>query len=122
MKRLEKNKVIRGYHADIDLSPIIQYSYFWAQIRLNNYTKEKSRKFEKMIFERQDIIECQAILGSADYLVKIAAKSVQDYHSTLEELSEREEFSYDSFPISKEIKQPHQSSLIEMTQQKYQRQ
>ena len=122
MKRLEKNMVIRGYHADIDLSPIIQYSYFWVQIRLNDYTKEKSRIFEKMIFERQDIIECQAILGSADYLVKIAAKSVQDYHSTLEELSEREEFSYDSFPISKEIKQPHQSSLIEMTQQKYQRQ
>ena len=122
MKRLEKNKVIRGYHAYIDLSTIIQYSYFWVQIRLNDYTKKKSRIFEKMIFDRKDIIECQAILGAADYLVKIAAKSVQDYHSTLEELSEREEFSYDSFPISKEIKQPHQSSLIEMTQQKYQRQ
>lgn len=121
MKRLEKYKVIRGYHADIDLSPIVQYSYFWVQIRLNNYSKEKSRIFEKMIFERQDVIECQAILGIADYLVKIAAKSVQDYHSTLEELSEREEFSYDSFPISKEIKQPHQSSLIKMTQQNYQK-
>ena len=121
MKRLEKNKVICGYHSDIDLSPIVQYSYFWVQIRLNDHTKEKSRIFEKMIFERQDIIECQAILGSADYLVKIAAKSVQEYHSTLEELSEREEFSYESFPISKEIKQPHQSSLIEMTQQTYQR-
>ena len=121
MKRLEKNKVIRGYHADIDLSPIVQYSYFWVQIRLNDCTKEKSRIFEKMIFERQDIVECQAILGSADYLAKIAAKSVQDYHSTLEELSEREAFSYESFPISKEIKQPHQSSLIKMTQQKYQR-
>ena len=121
MKRMEESRVIRGYHADIDLSPIVQYSYFWVQIRLNDYTKEKSRIFEKMIFDRKDIIECQAILGGADYLVKIAAKSVQDYHSTLEELSEREEFSYDSFPISKEIKQPHQSSLIEMTQQDYQR-
>lgn len=119
MKRLEKNKVIRGYHADINFSLIGLYSYFWVQIRLNDHSKEKARKFEKMVLERKDIIECQAILGS--YLVKMASKSVQDYHLTLEDLSEKEDFSYDSFPISKEIKQFHQSSLTKLIQKDQQR-
>lgn len=121
MRRLEKSKVIRGYHADINFSLIGLYSYFWVQIRLNDHSKEKARKFEKMVFERKDIIECQAILGSADYLIKMASKSVQDYHMTLEDLSEKEDFSYDSFPISKEIKQFYQSSLTQLIQKDRQR-
>lgn len=121
MKRLGENKVIRGYHADIDFNLVGQYSYFWVQIHLNEYTKEKTKKFEKMILEREDIMECQAILGNADYLVKIVAKSLKDYHNTLEDLSEKEEFTYESFPISKEIKQIHQPSLINLIQQDYQK-
>lgn len=117
MKRLEKSKVVRGYHADINYRLLGDYSYFWVKIRLNEFTKERTARFEKMILERDDVLECHAILGHADYMVKVAAKSVEDYNRTLQDLSEKEEFYYDSFPISKAIKEVHQSSLIRLIQQ-----
>ena len=116
MKRMEKSKVIRGYHADVNFRLLGNYSYFWVKIRLNEFTKEKTTRFERMVLERDDILECHAILGHADYLVKVAAKSVEDYHNTLQNLAEEEEFLYDSFPISKVIKEPYQSSLIRLIQ------
>jgi Lrp/AsnC family transcriptional regulator of ectoine degradation len=119
MKRLEKGKVIRGYHADVNFRLLGDYSYFWVKIRLNEFTKVNTAKFERMILERDDVLECHAILGNADYLVKVAAKSVEDYHDTLQALAEKGEFFYESFPISKTVKELHQSSLIRLIQQDY---
>lgn len=119
MKRLEKSKVIRGYHADVNFRLLGDYSYFWVKIRLSEFTKQKTAKFERMILERDDILECHAILGHADYLVKVAAKSVEDYHRTLQNLAEKEDFLYDSFPISKAVKEPHQSSLLNLIKRDY---
>lgn len=116
MKRLEKTKVIRGYHAEVNFRLLGDYSYFWVKIRLGEFTKAKTERFERMIMERDDILECHAILGNADYLVKVAAKSVEDYHNTWQQTAEQEEFFYDSFPISKVVKEPHQSSLIHLIQ------
>jgi Lrp/AsnC family transcriptional regulator of ectoine degradation len=116
MKRMEKNKIIRGYHADVNFRRLGDYSYFWVKIRLSEFTKEKSIRFERMVLERDDILECHSILGHADYLIRVAAKSVEDYHDTLQNLAEKEEFFYDSFPISKVVKEPHQSSLIRLIQ------
>jgi DNA-binding Lrp family transcriptional regulator len=119
MKRLEKKKVIRGYHADVNFRLLGDYSYFWIKIRLSEFTKEKTAKFERMILDRDDVLECHAILGHADYLVKVAAKSVEDYHDTFQNLADKEEFFYDSFPISKTVKEPHQTSLIRLIQRDY---
>jgi Lrp/AsnC family transcriptional regulator of ectoine degradation len=116
MKRMEKNKIIRGYHADVNFRRLGDYSYFWVKIRLTEFTKEKSIRFERMVLERDDILECHSILGHADYLIRVAAKSVEDYHDTLQNLAEKEEFFYDSFPISKVVKESHQSSLIRLIQ------
>lgn len=117
MKRLEKSNVIRGYHADVNFRLLGDFSYFWVKVRLGEFTKARTAKFERMVLERNDILECHAILGTADYLVKVAAKSVEDYHDTLQQLAEKGEFFYDSFPISKVVKEPHQSSLIDLIQQ-----
>ena len=119
MKRLEKGKVIRGYHADVNFRLLGDYSYFWVKIRLSEFTKANTAKFERMVLERDDILECHAILGSADYLAKVAARSVEDYHDTLQQLAEKGGFFYDSFPISKTVKEPHQSSLIRLIRQDY---
>jgi len=119
MKRLEKKKVIRGYHADVNFRLLGDYSYFWIKIRLSEFTKEKTAKFERMILDRDDVLECHAILGHADYLVKVAARSVEDYHDTFQNLADKEEFFYDSFPISKTVKEPHQTSLIRLIQRDY---
>lgn len=116
MKRLEKTKIIRGYHAEVNFRLLGDYSFFWVKIRLGEFTKAKTERFERMILERDDILECHAILGNADYLVKVAAKSVEDYHNTWQQTAEQEEFFYDSFPISKVVKGPHQSSLIHLIQ------
>lgn len=116
MKRMEKDKVIRGYHADVNFRLLGDYSYFWVKIRLTEFTKDKTTRFERMVLERDDILECHSILGNADYLIKVAAKSVEDYHNTLQNLAEKEQFFYDSFPISKVVKESHRSSLIRLIQ------
>ncbi|MGH8203449.1 MAG: Lrp/AsnC family transcriptional regulator [Steroidobacteraceae bacterium] len=116
MKRLEKTKVIRGYHADVNFRLLGDYSHFWVKIRLGEFTKANTAKFERMVRDRDDVLECHAILGNADYLVKVAAKSVEDYHDTMQAMAEKGGFFYESFPISQAIKEPHQSTLIRLIQ------
>lgn len=116
MKRLEKSGVIKGYHASIDFSVLGDYSFFWIKIQLRDFSTKQTKRFEKVLMERDDVIECQAVLGNSDYLVKIAAKSVQDYHETMQEWSEADNFYYDSFPISKEVKGAQRPSLIRLLQ------
>jgi Lrp/AsnC family transcriptional regulator of ectoine degradation len=113
MRHLEQAEIIRGYHADIDLTGLTSCMQFVVEIKLLNYTSARSRQFEKVALQTAEIISCQSVLGQIDYVIVVVAARVEIYQTVITDLraSTDNEFEFVTFPISKAIKSPGQSDL-----------
>ena len=50
-----------------------------CQVRMNRQTQESRAEFESFIQSREEIVECYAMSGEWDYLLRIAVRDVADY-------------------------------------------
>ncbi|HYD12265.1 MAG TPA: Lrp/AsnC family transcriptional regulator [Allosphingosinicella sp.] len=50
-----------------------------CQVRMNRQTQESRAEFESFIEGREEIVECYAMSGEWDYLLRIAVRDVADY-------------------------------------------
>ena len=50
-----------------------------CQVRMNRQTQESRAEFESFIQAREEIVECYAMSGEWDYLLRIAVRDVADY-------------------------------------------
>lgn len=110
---LEQEKIIRGYHADIDIARLASCMQFLVQIKLLNYSSALCKRFEKSVLKSPEIVSCQSVLGHIDYVIVVVAASVEKYQEVIAELraASDNEFDFVTFPISKTIKSPSQSDL-----------
>ncbi|MFQ3190338.1 MAG: Lrp/AsnC family transcriptional regulator of ectoine degradation [Paraglaciecola sp.] len=106
MKKLERKGIITGYSAEIDIDKLITYSMSRVKITLKDYTVAKASEFEKIVNSIPEIIECEAVLGHIDYILKIYSSDVDEYQKTIERLlnSSKFEIEHRTLPISKTIK------------------
>lgn len=113
MQRLENERYIRGYHADIDLKKSAGLSLFLVQVRLIDSSVACARQFERVAAGIDEIVSCQAVLGTVDYFLMIAACDIDSYQRIIEHLSNQDsaKFEFVTFPISKTIKTPAAVSL-----------
>ena len=79
LRALENSGVIRGYTALIDLPGPEEATVIIIQITLERQTEEFLRKFEVAERKCGEILECYLMTGSADYLLKVEARSLGDY-------------------------------------------
>ncbi|PHZ86522.1 Lrp/AsnC family transcriptional regulator [Paremcibacter congregatus] len=116
IKKLEKAGIIQGYHAELDLRELANVSYSRVEVTLKNYSLSVSRKFEQMIEKMPQVIECEAVLGDVDYILKILSRGVDDYLAIIEEFTTTGhiEFDYKTLAVSKVIKSPHQTNVEEI--------
>lgn len=72
------------------------------------------KQFEQCIVPVHEIVACQAVLGSVDYVLTVAAPNTEAFQAVMDELSSRENvrFDFTTFPVSKNIKSPHAISLL----------
>lgn len=112
IRRLEKRGIVRGYHADLNLTEMLGHSRFRVQIILSNYSLERARQFEKLIRDIPEVLECQAVLGDVDYQLLFTAKDMDHYQQLIENLQESVDggFDYRSYPISKAVKEQSAAS------------
>ena len=113
MKKLEKNGVIKGYRAELNLPKIINLSYFRVEISIKNYSISKTNEFEKLVANIPEVVECEAVLGNIDYLLKIAAPSLEEYQKTIDSLlgCSNLEIEHKTIPISKNVKEITQLNI-----------
>jgi Lrp/AsnC family transcriptional regulator of ectoine degradation len=108
MRRMEKEGIIRGYHADIDLGRLANLSLFVVMVRLMEGTSHYARSvhFERLVASVDVVISCQALLGTYDYLMVVAASGIESFNAIMEKLSTTENvfFEFVTFPVSKVIK------------------
>ncbi|MBV9622052.1 MAG: Lrp/AsnC family transcriptional regulator [Gammaproteobacteria bacterium] len=83
LRRLEQRGYIAGYAtllrgAAIGL-PILAY----ALVSLENHLPQSVAQFDRLVSARPEVLECHAVSGTNDYLLRIVAASMEAYEHFL---------------------------------------
>lgn len=118
MKKLERSKIIQGYHARIDYRRLANYSFFITLVKISNYTTLQVKAFERLALEEPAVMEMNSLLGETDYLLKIAARGIEEYQAIVEKLFRSQEFTvqFITHAVSGELRSVQQAKLIDTCQ------
>lgn len=83
--RLEKMKVITGYHAEVDTAKIGLPVMAFIHIKLSD--KDTGREIMKVVEESNEIIECHKCAGDFSFIMKVVAASNEHVHEIVEKLT-----------------------------------
>jgi Lrp/AsnC family leucine-responsive transcriptional regulator len=115
IRRLEDEKVIAGYRADVDPENA------GLEIRLHVLVKLKARdrptieKFEQIVHETPEVQSCDLLTGQYDYILLIHLASMRDYHQYLRQFLEHNDgiSSIESNVVIGKIKRTPKLALVE---------
>ena len=79
VRNLEDDGVIAGYRAVIDPKKYGLNVTIFARITLQQHNKEIISNFEAAIQDLNEVMECYLLTGSADYLLRIMLRDLDDY-------------------------------------------
>jgi DNA-binding Lrp family transcriptional regulator len=87
IRKLEKNKIIQGYRALIDVS-FLGYRYYKSYINLLN--TENIEKLQQFCLQHPNILNVNRTMGDKDFEIELQAKSFDEFDSIMNEI--RREF------------------------------
>ncbi len=79
VKALEAAGVITGYGARLDRDKVGLSGCMFVQIGLERHSADVVENFERSVRDAPEILECYAVTGDADFLLKILVESPQSY-------------------------------------------
>ena len=86
LKRLEEAGIINGYHAEVQLEKLANFSTVLVEITLKHHAAEDFQRFESAMHEAPQVIDCYATGGGVDYMLKIIARDIDHYQSLIDDL------------------------------------
>lgn len=86
LRRLERQGVICGYHARIDLAKVVKATAVWVEISLKRHRQEDFAAFERAILRRVEVVECWATGGTIDYVMRVVVSDLDAYQALMEDL------------------------------------
>jgi Lrp/AsnC family transcriptional regulator, leucine-responsive regulatory protein len=81
VKKLEKAKIIKGYHAEVDAVALGLGLQTFMMISLSQTMGDAIPNFIRQINEIPEIVECHHVTGSSDYILKIIVEDIAAYES-----------------------------------------
>jgi Lrp/AsnC family transcriptional regulator, regulator of ectoine-degradation genes len=111
VEHLESEKLILGYHADVDVERIANLSLYFVTIAANPYSADLARKLEALMTASPYIVSADALFGSIDYILRVYARSTQHYHSIMAPFVELG-VDYETWPVSRKVMPPKMHRLI----------
>ena len=78
-KHLEDSGMITGYSASLDQRQLGLQVTAFVQISLNKQSEEETLQFLSRVEAEEHIIECHAMSGSYDYLLKVVTRSMDHF-------------------------------------------
>jgi len=75
--RLEQEKVIAGYRAELASEPLGFNVIAFIQITLATHSPDNAAKFRTLVGRVDDIQEAYAMTGDADYLLKVVLRDLK---------------------------------------------
>lgn len=86
MRRLQEAGLIHGFHADIDLSKLLRTSFVFVEVTLRSHQNADFARFESYVQDVPEIMECYAIGGGIDYILKFVATDIGHYQRLIDRL------------------------------------
>ncbi|MFK8031561.1 MAG: Lrp/AsnC family transcriptional regulator [Gammaproteobacteria bacterium] len=83
VKRLEEQGIIDRYVTVLSAEPLGLHVTAFLMVSLRDHHAETVAKFDRLVSEMPQIQECYATSGMADYLLKIAVRSMREYEELL---------------------------------------
>jgi len=83
LKKLEKNGIIQGYRALIDVS-FLGYRYYKAYINLLN--TEKLKELESFCAQHPNMLNINRTIGGRDFEIELQAKSFEEFEKIMNEI------------------------------------
>ncbi|MDX8535899.1 Lrp/AsnC family transcriptional regulator [Mesorhizobium sp. VK25A] len=86
LRALETAGIIEGYFARLSPSLTAGAIFFMVEVVLNRHRLEDQRHFESAIQDFPEVLDCWAIGGRIDYLMRVAAPSMAAYQEFMDGL------------------------------------
>ncbi|MEW5769432.1 MAG: Lrp/AsnC ligand binding domain-containing protein [Pseudomonadota bacterium] len=83
VKRLEKERVILGYHARLNPHMLELSLLVFVEIKLAAKSGAIFEKFKREVVKLPSVLECHLVSGDFDYLVKARIPKMSDYRTLL---------------------------------------
>lgn len=83
VKALQDSGIIRRYAAIVDPAQVQMGQCVFAHVRLERHTEEYTEHFVNTIRERPEVLECYAVTGDFDYILRIVEADVSSYDEFL---------------------------------------
>jgi Lrp/AsnC family transcriptional regulator, regulator of ectoine-degradation genes len=106
MKKLEDAGYIRGYGAQVSIEKLCRVSFVFAEMTLKSHTAKDFVRFERRIVGWPEVLECHAVGGGFDYIVKFVVRDIQHYQQVIDQLLEADIGigTYFTYIVTKRIK------------------
>jgi DNA-binding Lrp family transcriptional regulator len=78
IKRMEEAGLIRGYVARLDPKLLGLNALAYVFVSLVDHHEDTMGQFARLVGQEERIVECASVTGSADYILKVAAKDPED--------------------------------------------
>lgn len=83
VKKLEKNGIIRSYHAEVDPIKLGLTVKTFILVNIGWHKENASENFLRRVNEIDEVAECNIITGDADFLLMVICKDLQAYQNLL---------------------------------------
>jgi len=84
--RLENARLISNYRAEVDVQRIMKTDIVVVQLVLKNHRYADFQLFEQYVKKVPQIIECLAVTGGFDYMLKFSVTNMTHYQEVFDEL------------------------------------
>lgn len=88
--RLKAAGLVRGYHADIALDRICDFTQVVVTVSLIHHRKSDFDRFEAFVRAHDEVTECIATGGGMDYVMKVITPSLADFQAIMRAMVEAE--------------------------------
>lgn len=84
--RLNKAGLLRGYHADLELTKIVDVSKVIVTVSLQSHRKADFDRFERFVHRHPEVVDCIATGGGMDYVLTVVTTSLSAFQNLMDEM------------------------------------
>lgn len=106
VQRLMKDGVLGPCRPDVNIDKLTYSLTVIVPVELKQHDSKNFKVFEKVISTMPQIVECYAVGGGFDYVIKVITKDIESFQHLMDELLEREVgiARYYSYIVTKPVK------------------
>ena len=90
LDRLKAAGYIRGYHADIVLERVCDFTQVMVTVSLTHHRKADFERFESWVCRNDEITDCVATGGGMDYVMKIVCQTLAAFQTLMQDMTDAE--------------------------------